>query len=280
VQKHPDDAGQTHPGKTRVTSRRNSREKDPWASLESLTGTVPDEFLYRHYLGEHVLPFIAKDPDWAVLPLDSTRQTLLTDDELSAWPEMKTWWDTASERFSAHASGSFGFSLTDKVNTYNKLTDQTESFDDLRVVYKGNGKYPTASLISAPGGVIDSCLYWRSVGSDDEGLYLCGIFNAPFTALAIAGGQQKGLFAMRNILKLPLNLPWPKYNPDDASHRAVVDCARACRDVARRRAAEVGSSSLTIRRRIWEELFASGLSQTLDERVAALIGSEPFGAQK
>lgn len=260
----PDDA-------VRVTSARSRYEKAPWRTLDSLDAPVPERFLFRLYVSETVLPFVVRQPGWTLLPFDPQRGQLLRDQELDQWPAMASWWRRAERLYDDNRADNAVESLRERVN-YNGALDAQGVLTTLRVVYAAAGSHAAAAITRATRSIVESGLYWRAVHTEDEGHYLCGILNAPFTAESIRHLQSRGLFGPRHFHKRLLQLPWPAYDPTDPSHAMVVGTARDCRDVAAGVDGIADGHFVTVRRRIRKALEEQGLLDQLNEQVAGLIG--------
>lgn len=270
VERLPPGALGTPAGTTRVRSARSGLEKPPWKELESLEQPVPDEFLFRLYSSESLLPFLVREPGLAVLPLDVKEHRLL-DHDVEQWPHLSQWWREAERIYAEHRGSNAVATLSEQVDYYGKLVSQTPHLPSLRVLFSRSGTHMAAALVHDERGVVYQNLYWRPVESEGEGLYLCGILNAPFTANAIRHLQPRGLFGPRHFTRLMLRLPWPLYDPDDPSHGAVVAIARACRDAAAETDGLKDGYFVTVRRRVRRTLEEKGLLDKLDARVAELV---------
>ena len=74
--------------------------------------------------------------------------------------------------------------------------------------------------------IIDQTLYWTVVESEDEAIYISGLFNSDGLDLLIKDYQPQGQFGPRHIHELPARVT-PGFDASLASHMAVVDATRA-----------------------------------------------------
>ena len=74
--------------------------------------------------------------------------------------------------------------------------------------------------------IIDQTLYWTIVDSEDEALYISGLFNSDGLDQLIKDFQPHGQFGRRHVHELPTKVT-PGFNPCLASHMAVVNATRA-----------------------------------------------------
>ena len=84
-------------GKVALRSVRSAYEKQPWKDLQSLEGVVESEFVYRLYLGEHVLPYKTLSPANALLPWYNGDLLHGDHPQLELFPGLATWWRHTEE---------------------------------------------------------------------------------------------------------------------------------------------------------------------------------------
>lgn len=61
-----------------------------------------------------------------------------------------------------------------------------------------------------------------------EAYFLAAIFNAPVTDALIKPMQSRGLFGPRDIHKKVLELPIPRFDPNDSRHRDLAKLGEVC----------------------------------------------------
>jgi hypothetical protein len=103
--------------------------------------------------------------------------------------------------------------------------------------------------VPAAGLAVDAKVYWYATDSREEALYLCAWLNAPVVDAAIKSRQSRGLFGPRDIHKLPLELPLPRFNPKDTHHVQMAACAEEAAAKAPAIAASLKTRSLGALRR-------------------------------
>ena len=223
------------------------------------SGTVAERFVFRAAISSHLTPFMLADA--AVMMLPAVRNE-------AGWVAI-TPQVLAADRSSAQVFGSVLDALVCGSPAEYLATVETER-RKLSVQHFAAGQYLV--VFGAGGGVvcsafrvlteddaaklaIDQTLYWHVVATEDEALYLVGMFNAPAMAPVIAAFQPQGQQGERHIHKLPA-LVTPRFDPGDPAHQAVVvavrllieewraevECSEAlrlqfdpCKDLARRR---------------------------------------------
>lgn len=106
-----------------------------------------------------------------------------------------------------------------------KLTNQV--WGEGWFVFMGSGgssvcaAYAPTSRFPCEKSVIDQTLYWTVVETEDEALYLTGLFNSEAINLVIKEFQPRGQFGERHIHKLPLGVT-PPFDPGKPDHMDVV----------------------------------------------------------
>jgi len=69
--------------------------------------------------------------------------------------------------------------------------------------------------------IIDQTLYWTTVQTEDEAIYLTGLLNSEAISLIIEDFQPRGAFGERHVHKLPFGVT-PPFDPSQAAHEDVV----------------------------------------------------------
>jgi hypothetical protein len=120
--------------------------------------------------------------------------------------------------------------------------------------------------------VIDHTLYWATVITWAEGLYLCAILNSPaLTELArplMSYGKDE-----RHIDKHLWQLPIPLYDAQLDEHRRLADLGQACAAHVAGMALDRTGNFVAQRRTVRAELAALPAAVEADEIVARLLGA-------
>ncbi|MFP1662932.1 hypothetical protein ACLCDR_15940 [Streptomyces cavourensis] len=134
------------------------------------------------------------------------------------------WWRDA-ERLWEDNRSSERLSLTEQLNFRKKLTDQLPGAP-LRIVYAKAAMYVTAALVDDPSAIIDHKLYWGTVSTPQEGMYLLAVLNSPYTTEVtrplVSYGKDE-----RDIDKAVWELPIPDFDPADAKHVRLAELGEA-----------------------------------------------------
>lgn len=256
-------------GMSAVRSARSVTEKKPWKPLPDLTGTVEEQFLYRTYLGEHVLPFRTLEPDTFVIPITS-RGDLMSgdDDKIDRYPGLASWVRKAEAIWKEHGTGKLTF--VGQLNYMNKLTQQLP-VPTLRVVYATAGMHVSAALIKDQHAIIDSKLYWAAVATESEGHYLTAILNAPIVTTLVRPLMSYGKDE-RDIHKHVWKLPIPLFDRDNDLH---VEISRHGRELTEQLAERELVSDYFVTARKDFRGAVSG-NKELERLVAELLGEPPL----
>lgn len=114
------------------------------------------------------------------------------------------------------------------LNFRNKLVQQVFRTGNYLVVYGAGGANICAAYMKINQNddiIVDQTLYWTIVDTEDEAQYISAVLNCPSLTDTISSFQPQGIFGKRHIHTLPLEYI-PKYNSNNHSHVALVNCAR------------------------------------------------------
>ncbi|MFJ9926285.1 N-6 DNA methylase [Streptomyces misionensis] len=212
-------------GRVRVRSERSSTEKKPWKDLPDLEGVVEAQFVRPVLLGESVLPYRLLTPRKAVLPIEGSN-TLLHGghDHIDRYADLAKWWRAAEELWLEHRS-SERLTLLERLEFHRGMSTQLPG-TPLRVVYGKAGMHVSAALVDDPGAVIDHKLYWGTVSSREEGMYLCAILNAPALTEVVRPLMSYGKDE-RDIDKAVWQLPIPQFDSANPGHQRLAEIGEA-----------------------------------------------------
>ena len=250
-------------GRTPVRSNRGTYEKQPWKAIPDLDGVIEQQFLFPLLLGECVMPFREIDGPMAVLPL-ATSGRLVDPNE---YPGLAEWWGQASALWEQHRSSAM--SLTENVDYRHKLTNQFPT-PPHRVVLAHSAMHVAACRIAIPNAVVEHQLDWASVGSPEEGQYLCAVLNSPEMTVLAEPHMTSGKGGGRHIGKSLWKVPVPRYDAADSLHVELSQAGSMAEDLV----AEIELPRTvhgTQRRLIRKELAQSDVGKTIDRLVARLL---------
>ncbi len=206
-------------GRQAVRSMRSATEKKPWKDLEALFGTVESEFVRPVLLGESVLPFRVLPARQAVLPIVDDKLMEGVSDRIDGYPGLASWVREAEQIWMDNRS-SDKMTLREQLNFRNKFTQQVP-VPSIRVVYAKAGMHVVAGVATDQRAVIDHTLYWGSMATMNEAIFLMSVLNSPnlteLTRPLMSYGKDE-----RHIDKHVWKLPIPVYNQEDDLHIAVV----------------------------------------------------------
>ncbi|MBT3154812.1 hypothetical protein HTV45_28730 [Streptomyces sp. CHD11] len=212
-------------GRIRVRSTRSSTEKKPWKDLSDQEGVVEKQFVRPVLLGESVLPYRLLTPRKAVLPVEGSN-TLMDGghEHIDRYPDLAKWWRGAEELWLENRS-SERLTLLDQLEFRRKLSMQLPG-TPLRVVYGASGMHVSAVLVDTPNVVIEHGLYWGTVKSRDEGMYLCAILNTPALTEVVRPLMSYGKDE-RHVDKAVWQLPIPEFDPANPGHQRLAELGAA-----------------------------------------------------
>ena len=116
--------------------------------------------------------------------------------------------------------------VLDRINYRNDLTSQPVRGGYL-VLYTTSGSNPCACVIENDERfVVDTKTYYALFESFEEALYVASFINSSILSQRIKNLQSQGLFGARDIHKLIVQQPIPKYDPENELHRKIVEVAK------------------------------------------------------
>ncbi|MEX3013965.1 N-6 DNA methylase [Gymnodinialimonas hymeniacidonis] len=253
-----------------VESARSNQEKKPWKELPDLEGSVESQFIREMLLGESIAPFLVRNSQTVVVPLENNTLLSADDERLDHFPGMAKWWRSAEEVWSENRA-SARLSLSEQANYRNKLTDQI-STASTRVVYGASGTYLSAARIDDSAILIDTKLYWCATNTSNEAEYLVTVLNAPITTERVRPLQSRGEHNPRDFHKHVWKLPIPEYDESNSLHRELVEVGGECAVFVAGLELPKSVRFESVRRFIRDELEAAGYSLRLNDLVGNLLG--------
>ncbi len=231
------------PIQTSVASDREA--KAPWKG-QLLTGRLEGGFLFRTAISKNVIPFALVDPPLIALPLVTIEGEkgeefkLVSSDKLLEGGNRyaSSWFFEAESRWDEHKTDKNKESkipLIDYLNWQNKLTDQNPKARYL-VLYTSSATDASAVVIDRRTFdhpfVVDHKTYWCECKSESEAHYLCAYINSNYANGKIKEFQSRGLFGPRDIHKLIVKLPFPKFEKGNELHENLSKLGRSCANAA------------------------------------------------
>ena len=232
----------TKPG-LKTSERAVNRAKEEYADV-TVQGEVESRFLYFVVTGSELAPFCTTELPLAVLPIEpaNSKFRLVTSSEcqtrgltgLKAWLENaeKIWKERRGEKIEK-------MSIYQRLDRSRGLTDQS-STGKYRVVYNRSGTHLVScvienkksvkrfdsSEIAISGVICDGTTHWLDTNNLDEAMFVSAMLNAPIVDSLIKPMQTRGLYGERDIYKKVLELPLPKFNPNNPKHTRLIELAK------------------------------------------------------
>ena len=215
-----------------------------------LSGNVERRFLFAAVSGSELVPFGLTGTYLAVLPIEEYVDgfRIVRREEavrkgyrgLAEWLEKveKLWKEKRGEKAS-------------RVDVYNwldyqgKLTSQNLR-RRFKVLYNTSGTYlvscavenkpigVSGTKINVKGVVADAKTYWMETDDENEAYYISAILNSAIIDKTIKPMQSRGAFGERDIHKKPLELPIPRFNPNNKTHMRLAQISKECHEKVRK----------------------------------------------
>jgi N-6 DNA Methylase len=257
-------------GRVEVRSARSALEKEPWKKLPSQTGVVERQFVKAMVTGATMFAFREGAPEMVVVPYVHGELVDSSDDVLDEYPGLAGWWRAAESLWEKNKARGSKLSLLDRIDYQRGLCQQLPTGQH-RVVYTTSGQYLAACRLEHADAVVDSSLYWASVGSLDEARYLTAILNSTALADAVAPLQARGEHNPRHFHRLPLDVPLPTFDTAIPLHKQLVLLAERAEHIASAVTLDPARRFEVGRRAIREALGEDGVGGDLSIAVRELL---------
>jgi N-6 DNA Methylase len=274
--------------RTSVSSDREA--KVPWKG-ELLAGRAEGSLLFRTAISRNIIPFALVDPPLVVLPViaKSARKgkgsfRVLTAEELleaghrygsALFLEAEKRWDKKKTDKNKETEAT----LSSYLDWQTKLSEQNPDAKFL-VLYTSSSTDASAVVVDRREFdhpfVVDHKTYWCECTSEAEAHFVAAYVNSNYANEKIKEFQSRGLFGPRDIHKLVVKLPFPKFDKSEPKHEALSALGKRCAVLAgtfvrNTNVADLQARALgSIRSRLKDQL-ESELGQ-IDTLVAELSG--------
>ena len=255
--------------------------KKPWQEVR-MQGSIEGCFLYSVAISQHVLPFCLLPPSHAVLPVEALGGSFHTlsyqamidsgNRDCAAWMERaQAIWD---EKQGVKAKR---LSLLQRIDYQKGLTSQSY-LNRYLVLYNAAGTNVSATFCDADALdlrlIVEHKLYWGAFAKAEEAHYLAAVLNSHSVNLAIKPFQSTGLLGERDIEKKLLDVPIPRYNPENHIHRTLSKHGAQAHREAKGWVADLAypASASLARRRSYVRTAVRDTLKAIDELVKPLIG--------
>ena len=274
------------------TSDASDREaKPPWKG-QRISGRAEGTLLFRTAISRNIIPFALVDPPLVMLPVilkggpkgDESFDVLNADGLLeNGFRYASAWFSEAERRWEQNKTernDAAGMTLQDRLNFQRGLTLQNPKARWL-VLYTASATDASASVVDRRAFdhpfVVESKTYWCECRSEAEAQYLSAYINSDYANEKIKEFQSRGLFGPRDIHKLIVKVPFPKFEKDNPDHTALAALGRKCAGLTANFIKAVNVEDLqaralgTVRARLKEQL-ANEL-----EDIDAIVGKLSMG---
>jgi type I restriction-modification system DNA methylase subunit len=220
------------------TAQASDREaKAPWKGIK-LEGRAEGQLLYRTAISKNIVPFVMVAPPLVALPVlyDSAAgkyQVVTASRLLSAKCRYgNKWFLKAEEAWETHRTQrNGGTTLAAYLNHLNKLNSQDPKTKFL-VLYTSSATDASAAVVRQHEldlpFVVDHKTYWCAFETELEAHYVCAFLNSGFANRKIKDFQSRGLYGPRDIHKLILKIPLPKFKAQSPDHEGLATLGAAC----------------------------------------------------
>jgi hypothetical protein len=284
----------------RSSQRAIERAKENYADV-SLEGEVESKFIFQVATGSELAPFCHTTLPIAVLPIESYSGTyrILESEEarrkgysgLAKWLNgvEKIWKDKRGEKAEK-------MDIYSWLNYSSKLTNQSSRLK-YKVLYNASGTYLVSCIINnkpfdikvdsssirTSGLVASAKAYWFDTNNLEEAYFVCAMLNSPIVDSLIKPMQSRGQWGERDIHKKVLEIPLPKFDPNNPSHGDLVELAKKAEKKAVKIIPELGEEYTSIgkiRQLVKVEINEEILKiDKIVRRLLAKAGSLPNGLE-
>ncbi|MBN2150574.1 MAG: N-6 DNA methylase [Candidatus Lokiarchaeota archaeon] len=260
-----------------------------WNFLPYKEGRVERRYIFKIAKSTFLVPFQLVQPLDAFLPcvFDTRARRLELVEDSQLLPGAASHMSVLQAAFSRNLKpGAAHTSLREIINYQNCLVNPRQ-MAPLKVVYSGGGSIVKGALIEGDV-IVDYSMFYCPVASVDEGHYLVAYLNAPSLTESVKLVGSTGFHgSLRNIVKHPLDFPWPIYDPTDPVHAEVARLGEKLAATARSIMVENNSTRIggedeeATRMKLQHAIFNDGRVEAallaIDGLVREVIGASHHG---
>ncbi|MGH3905546.1 MAG: hypothetical protein ACRDTE_15375 [Pseudonocardiaceae bacterium] len=242
----------------------------PWKEVLSLEGVAEEEFIRPILLGESVLPFRTLPARHGVIPLEGP--TLLDGNHprLDLYPGLADWWRKAEQLWLYYRSTD-RLTLSEQLDYRNKLTNQLPP-PPLRVTYAASGMHVVAAAMEDRSAICEHALYWATVTTRAEAMYLCGILNSSALTDLVRPFMSYGKDE-RHIDKYIWKLPIPIFDRNHPVHSRLSELGEHCSELVAALDLDESNNFVALRRQVRAALAADPSAAEINEIVLDLLST-------
>ena len=216
----------------------------------ALHGNVESQFLYGVVSGSELVPFGLTGTYLTVLPIEEDEDGFRIVNRVEAFRKgyqgladwlgrvEKLWREKRGEK-------ALRMDVYNWLDYQGKLTSQNLR-RRFKVLYNTSGTYlvscavenkpigVSGTKINVKGVVADAKTYWMETDDENEAYYISAILNSAIIDKTIKPMQSRGAFGERDIHKKPLELPIPRFNPNNKTHMRLAQISKECHEKVRK----------------------------------------------
>lgn len=257
-------------GHRRVRSSRSANEKPPWRDIPDRVRVVETAFVHPVLAGQLMVPYRIYAQLEAVVPLKDDGIIAEDPSKMTRYPRLSAWWEEAEQIWEANRS-SERLSLAGQMDYRRKLSRQLEEAGP-RVVYSKSGMHMVAARVKSGRFLVNDSLYWATVRSGDEAVYLCAVLNARALTMAVRPLMSYGKDE-RHFDKYVWQVGIPDFDPTDAAHAEIVRLGLEVEAYVSSLELPADLYFVTARTQVREALDCHQGAQELESAVDALLAS-------
>ena len=228
-----------------TATRAREQAKDAYKTV-FFKDAVESRFLYATLLSTDLLPFGHLDYRLVVLPIEPEEDHYKLIGESEArkrgYLNLARWLGKAEKewekRRSAKAERIEALGWLD----YRKKLSEQNPQTKYRVIYNASGTNVVAAAIEnekvefklgdqcivARGFLVDYVTYGLETANRQEAFYVATVLNSPMVDKMLKPMQARGLWGPRHIVKKVLELPIPKFDAGNPTHKRLVELGKEC----------------------------------------------------
>ncbi len=195
-----------------------------WNFLPYEKDSVESQYIFKIAKSTFIVPFQLVQTLDAFLPcvLDEKLRRIKVLEDTKLLPRAAVHMQMLQSAFKDNLKpGAAHTSLREIINYQNCLANPRQ-MARLKVAYNGGGSIVKGIIIEG-NVIVDYSMFYCPVESKIEGHYLSAYLNAPSLTESVKLVGSTGFHgSLRNIVKHPLDFPWPMFDPNDAMHVEVA----------------------------------------------------------
>jgi len=201
--------------------------KDPWKKY-TFEKKIERDFIYEGIISSKIFPFsyVTIQVVLPIIPQSTGFRILKRDNIAGRYPLLSDWLEEAEKIWKQERGKKNRYDIYQWINYANKLTRQKPS-SKYKIMYNETGKNIVSVVIDPKKHcnriVVAKGVIYYETNDKNEANFLCSFLNSPTINEIIKPMQAKGLFKERGIEKKVLELPIPKFDTHNKTHRDLAD---------------------------------------------------------